>query len=84
MSVMASKSHTPENATLRARVTLDGKERLLFYVPSSDPDERPYLFACGPNGEYPSCECVYRHPRRRVPGCTLIARAAEVAARAGQ
>lgn len=79
---MVSPMHTPEHATLRARVTVDGNERLLFYIPSSDPGERPYLFACGPNGEYPACECAYRHPKRRGTSCQLIERAGEVAARA--
>lgn len=81
---MASTSHTPENATLRARVTIGGKERLLFYVPSSKADERPYLFACGPEGEYPSCECAYRWPHKRGVTCQLIERAAEVAAKVGR
>ena len=73
-------AHTPENATLRARITIEGEPRLLFYVPSSKEGERPYLFACDEDGGRPSCECEFRHPRRTKP-CPLYARAAEVAAR---
>lgn len=78
----ASTVHLPEHATLRARIVVEGKQRLLFYVPSSDPTARPYLFACGPNGEAPSCECAYRHQVRHDQRCELVRRAAEVAARA--
>lgn len=78
---MANKVHTPENVTLRGRVTINGIERLLFYVPSSDPDAQPYLFGCGPNGEAPCCECSIRHPQKRGVVCEIVNHAAEIAAK---
>lgn len=79
---MANTVHTPENATLRARVVINGRPRLLFYVPSSDPDAEPYLFGCDPDGGAPACECSYRHPQKRGVVCELVKRSAEVAAKA--